>query len=94
MSRTSEISAVARTVWDQDTHSEADLRFLEEISIADRWCSKQLSQSNILFGATSTQHQQTKNAIAVIRQERYVAALSRLQVAEDADILSFSQAAE
>jgi hypothetical protein len=94
MTRTSEISRIAATVWDQDEHSKADLLFLEEIALADRWCSKQLSQSNILFGATSTQHQQTKNAIAVIRQERYVAALSRLQVAEDADILSFAEAAE
>lgn len=94
MSRTNEIAAVARTVWDQDEHSEADLRFLEEISLADRWCSKQLSQSNILFGPKSDQHQRTKNAIAVIREQRYVDAISRLQVAEEADIMGYAEAAE
>lgn len=93
--RTSEIAAVAATVWDQETHSEADLRFLEEISLADRWCSKELSQSNILYGVDSVQHQRTRNAVAVIREQRYVDALSRLQVAEDNDIMGDAlQAAE
>lgn len=94
MSRTSEIAAIAATVWDQDTHSKADLRFLEEIALIDRWCSRELSQSNILFGVKSRQHQETKNAISVVREQRYVEALSRLQIAEEADIMSYAQAAE
>ncbi len=96
MSRTSEIRRVAATVYDQDDHSEADLRFLDEIAIADRWCNKEMTQSAILYGPLSDQHQRTKNAIAAIREQRYVEALSRLQVADDADIMGteFQQAAE
>lgn len=90
MNRTMEIAAIAAKVWDQDEHSPADLRFLEEIALADRWCSKQLSQSNILFGANSDQHKRTKNAVSVIREERYRDALSRYQVGET----EFQQAAE
>jgi hypothetical protein len=90
MTRTYEIAAIAARVWDQDEHSPADLRFLEEISLADRWCSKQLSQSNILFGANSDQHKRTKNAVSVIREERYVEALSRFQVGE----VQYAEAAE
>lgn len=82
MNRTLEIAAIAAKVWDQDSHSPADLRFLEEISLIDRWCSKELSQSNILFGAMSDQHKRTKNAVSNIRERRYVEALSRYQVEE------------
>ena len=46
MTRTQEIAAIAAQVWDQDEHSKEDLRLLEDISLIDRWCSKELSTSN------------------------------------------------
>jgi|GEM_PF-4752076 len=90
MTRTIEIAAIAAKVWDQDEHSDADLRFLEDLTVIDRWCSRELSQSNILFGATSDQHQITKNAVSNIREQRYVEALSRYQVGE----VVYAEAAE
>ena len=90
MTRTYEIAAIAAKVWDQDEHSPADLRFLEDLTTIDRWCSRELSQSNILFGATSDQHKRTLNAVSNIREQRYVEALSRYQVGE----IEFQQAAE
>jgi hypothetical protein len=90
MSRKYEILRIAAEVWDKEDQTPADLRFLEDLTTIDRWCSRELSQSNILFGAASDQHKRTLNAVSNIREQRYVEALSRYQVGE----VSWSEAAE
>ena len=51
--RCSTVQAVAAVVWDQDTHSEADLAFLAAISKADSEWVGALDTANITFGAGS-----------------------------------------
>ncbi len=95
MSRTSEIAAVAATVWDQERHSEADLAFLEALAAADRCCTDTLSRSNICWGVNSEQHQLVKNLAYRQREVAYRNALAQLNAAEEADIMGDAlQAAE
>jgi thioredoxin-like negative regulator of GroEL len=95
MTRTSEIRAVAATVYDQDTHAPSDMAFLAAIAATDRECSETLARSNIQWGPLSEAHQIVKRLTEKRREDGYRQALAQLEAAEDADIMGdVLQAAE
>lgn len=95
MSRTSEIRAVAATVWDQDSHSEADMAFLAALAATDKECSETLARSNQQWGPLSEAHQIVKRLVEKHREDGYRHALTLLEAAEEADIMGDAlQAAE
>lgn len=86
-----EIRAIAAKVWDQDSHSEEDLAFLEAIDRADNEWHQQLGSANVTFGGGSLAWQAVKNLATRCQLDAYRVALAALEAADD---LEFSEAAE
>ncbi len=85
--------AVAAVVYDQDTHSEADLAFLDAMSKADREWLDALNTANINFGGGSQAWQAVKRLATRSRDKAYEAALAKLE-AGDFEEVELLQAAE
>ncbi len=85
--------AVAAVVYDQDTHSEADLAFLDAMSKADREWLDALNAANINFGGGSQAWLAVKRLATRSRDQAYEAALAKLD-ASDFEEDELLQAAE
>ena len=79
------VLAVAAVVWDQDSHSEADMEFLFAINAAGKEWTDQLNAANINFGAGSDAWQAVKNLATRQRDAAYAAALTALEAHDFAD---------
>jgi hypothetical protein len=86
-----EVYAVAAVVWDQETHSEADLAFLAAVSAAGKEWIAQLNAANINFGAGSEAWQATKRLATKSRNDALARALAEF---EASDFPEFLEAAE
>jgi hypothetical protein len=91
MTNAATVLAVAAVVYDQDTHNEADLAFLDAISRADREWLDALNAANLNFGGGSEAWQAVKRLATRSRDKAYAAALAALE-AHDED--AFLEAAE
>jgi len=87
----SEILAVAAVVWDQDSHSEADLAFLAAIAKADSEWVGALNTANITFGAGSEAWEAVKRLATRQRNAVYASAFAALEANDE---LEFAEAAE
>lgn len=83
-----EIRAIAATVHDQDSHSEADLAFLDALWKADSEWHEHLHSANIEFGGGSEAWQAVKRMATRRQLDAYKAALAALEAADD---LEFEQ---
>jgi hypothetical protein len=90
MTNAAQVLAVAAVVYDQETHSEADLAFLDAMAKADREWLDQLSAANINFGGGSEAWQAVKRLATRSRNDAYARALVALEANDD----EFLQAAE
>jgi hypothetical protein len=86
----STVLAVAAVVWDQDSHSEADMAFLDAVAKADREWIDQLNSAKITFGPGET-WEAVKRLATRSRDKAYDAALTALEAHDD---IEFQQAAE
>lgn len=77
-----EILSVAATVWDQDTHSDADMAFLDAIAKADKEWLCSLSSVKITFGPGEA-FEAVKRLATRQRNAAYVAALAELESHDD-----------
>lgn len=95
MISTSEIRAIARTVWDHVAQSEqptaADLAFLEALSRADKKCSTHLADANIRYGVKSDTYRAVKNLAIRQHAHEYLAAHRTYEAAEE---MEWAEAAE
>lgn len=87
----SEILAVAAVVYDQDSHSEADLAFLDAMATANRKWIDALNSANVNFGAGSEAWEAVKRLAARQRNAEYAAAYAALEANDE---LEFAEAAE
>lgn len=87
-----EILAIAAVVWDQDTHSEADMAFLAAIARADKEWLNNLSSVKITFGPGDV-FEAVKCLATRQRNAAYVAALAELESHDD-EAFGLLQAAE
>lgn len=87
------VYAVAAVVWDQDTHNEADLAFLDAVAAADKEWAAQLNAANINFGAGSEAWQATKRLATKSREGALARALAELESHDD-EAFGLLQAAE
>ena len=72
------VLAVAATVWDQDSHSEADLAFLDAINAAGKEWVDQLNTAKVTFGPGET-WEAVKRLATRQRDAAYAAALAELE---------------
>jgi ketosteroid isomerase-like protein len=79
MTNSATVLAVAAVVYDQDTHSPADLAFLDAMAKADREWLDQLSAANINFGGGSEAWQAVKRLATRSRNGAYARALAVLE---------------
>lgn len=94
MTKTASALAVAAVVYDQDTHSDADLAFLDAMAKADREWLDQLSAANINFGGGSEAWQAVKRLATRSRDKAYADALAALEAHDFEDDEQQLQAAE
>jgi hypothetical protein len=94
MSKAYAVYAVAKTVWDQDTHSEADLAFLAAVSRADREWLELVETANKEYGGGSRAWEAVKNLATRSRDKSLVDALAALEAADFEDEAEFLAAAE
>jgi hypothetical protein len=85
MTNAATVLAVAAVVYDQDTHSEADMEFLFAIAAADREWLDALNAANLNFGGGSEAWQAVKNLATRSRDKAYADALAALEAHDDAD---------
>lgn len=90
MTNAAQVLAVAAVVWDQDTHSEADMEFLFAISAADREWLDALNSANIQWGGGSVEWQAVKRLATRQRDAAYARALAALEAHDE----EFLEAAE
>lgn len=76
---------IAAVVYDQETHSEADLAFLDAIARADREWIDQLSAANKNFGGGSDAWQAVKHLATRVRDDAYAIAMNELEEQDDLD---------
>lgn len=93
MTTANEVYAVAAVVWDQDTHNEADMAFLDAVNAANKEWSDQLSAANINFGVRSEAFQATKRLATRSRDAALARALAELESHDD-EVFGLLQAAE
>ena len=88
-----EIRAIAATVHDQDSHSEADLAFLDALWKADSEWHEALHQANVAWGGGSEAWQCVKRMATNRQLDAYRAALAALEAAdfEDDDLLTAAE---
>lgn len=87
MTNAAQVLAVAAVVYDQDTHSEADLAFLDAMAKADREWLDALSAANINFGGGSEAWQAVKRLATRSRNDAYARALAALEAHDFEDEL-------
>lgn len=88
-----EVYAIAAVVWDQDTHNDADMAFLDAVAAADKEWSEALSAANINFGAGSEAWHAVKRLATKTREVALVRALAELESHDD-EYFGLLQAAE
>ena len=86
--------AVAAVVYDQDTHSEADLAFLDAMSRADREWLDALNSANIMWGGGSPTWQAVKRLATRTRDQAYERALAALEAGDFEEEIEYAEAAE
>lgn len=77
-----EVLAVAAVVWDQSSHNEADMAFLDAVAKADREWMDQLNAANINFGAGSEAWQATKRLATRSREVDLARALAEFEASD------------
>ena len=86
------ILSVAAQVWDQDSHSQADMDFLADITRADREWLDALNTANLTFGGGSEAWNAVKYIATRRRDDDYARALAALEAHDDEE--EFAEAAE
>ncbi len=84
--------AVAAAIYDDESHSDADIAFLDAMSRADREWLDALNAANINFGGGSEAWNAVKRLATRTRDQAYQRALAELEAGDDAEL--FQQAAE
>lgn len=82
---------IAAVVYDQDSHSETDLAFLDAIARIDREWIDQMNAANKNFGAGSEAWAAVKRLATKSRDDAYAVALHNFEAQEE---IEFLQAAE
>lgn len=77
-----EVYAVAAVVWDQDTHTDADMAFLDAVNAANKEWSDQLSSVKITFGPGET-FEAVKRMATRSRDIALARALAELEATDD-----------
>lgn len=90
MTNRSSVLSVAAVVYDQDTHSEADMIFLEAIGAANDEWHAQMRAANLNFGGGSEAWQAVKRLATRQRDAAYAEALNILEATD----MEFAEAAE
>jgi hypothetical protein len=85
-----EVYAVAAVVWDQDTHSEADMAFLDAVNAANKEWSDNLNSVKKTFGPGDV-FEAVKRLATRERDQQLARALAELEASEFPE---FQQAAE
>lgn len=85
------VLSVAAQVWDQDSHSQADMDFLSAIGRADSEWLSALDTANLAFGGGSEAWQAVKNLATRQRDADYAKALAVLEACDEE---AFAEAAE
>lgn len=91
MTNRSSVLSVAAVVYDQDTHSEADIAFLAATAKANQDWLDALNSANISFGGGSEAWQAVKRLATRQRDAAYAIALSALEANDE---IEFAEAAE
>jgi hypothetical protein len=91
MANSATVLAVAAVVYDQSSHSEADLAFLDAMAKADREWLDALNIANVTFGGGSETWNAVKRLATRSRNDAYARALAALEANDDTKLL---QAAE
>lgn len=78
--------AIAAVVYDQETHSEADLAFLDAVARADREWIDQLNAAKMNFGAGSEAWQAVKHLATNSRDDAYAVALHEFEAQDEASL--------
>lgn len=86
-----EVLAVAAVVYDQETHSDADMDFLLKVNAIDKTYVDALNTANKLWGGGSETWQAVKRLAARSRADRLARALAEFEAQDD---LQFAEAAE
>lgn len=80
-----EIARVAAVVYDQDTHSDADMAFLQALHLADKDWHATVDAANIQWGGGSQMWQIVKALATRSRDAAYVKALAVLETADEVE---------
>ncbi len=83
MTSRSSVLSVAAVVYDQDTHSESDIAFLEAIGAANDEWHAQMRAANLNFGGGSESWEAVKRLATRSRDEAYARALARLEAHDE-----------
>ncbi len=94
MTTTAQIAARAARVYDQDSHSEADLAFLAAIALADHEWTAALDAANINFGGGSEAWHAVKRLATRTLDQAYERALAALEAGDEGDAELLQMAAE
>ena len=83
--------SIAAVIYDQDTHSEADLAFLDAVALAGREWVQALNAANITFGGGSEAWNAVKRLATRSRDDAYARALNELEAQDE---IEWAEAAE
>jgi len=91
MTSASEVRAVAAVVYDQDSHSEADMAFLDAITAADKRWHDQLRAANIMYGGGSETWHAVKRLATRQCDAELIAALKTLEAHDEIEFLAAAE---